>query len=608
MCGIVAYKGRQQCLPFLLNGLVKLEYRGYDSAGLTILENDKLTTYKSVGPVNELNKLVPPDLAGLSGIAHTRWATHGEPSLNNAHPHSTWNNRLVLVHNGIVENYKAIKNNLKYKDKLKSDTDSEVFLYAVYELYEINNDLMQSIRQVCEKVDGAFAVVLLGENGQMVIARKGSPMVVAYSSSGSGVFVASDSLAVSEYCDKIIYVPDCSVCDLTNGLDKFVNFHDWSPVAYSIEDVSLEDSGADKGGFDHFMLKEIYDQPSCVDMCLRGRICDDQIKLGGFLGYENVFATANHITIVACGSSYHAGILAKYFIEELCGIKTSVEHASEFKYRINNSIKPKDIVIGISQSGETADTISALEEAKSMGALIVGITNVVNSSIARLTDCGIHIRASREIGVASTKAFTNQVVSLLLLSLWIEQNLSTKKVSNSYRLEIIKELGLISSKIKKYLSNDHYNVQNIAKYIADKDNCLYLGRGICYPIALEGALKLKEISYVRAEGYPAGEMKHGPIALIDKDSVVVTLLSNTGQYNKMISNIREIESRGANVICVGIDNELDVYGNILIESTLDILSPLLSVVPLQMLSYYTAIYKGCNVDKPRNLAKSVTVE
>jgi len=336
---------------------------------------------------------------------------------------------------------------------------------------------MQSIRAVCEKVDGAFAVVLLGENGQMIIARKGSPMVVAYSSSGSGIFVASDSLAVSEYCDKIIYVPDCSVCDLTNGLDKFVNFHDWSPVAYRIEDVSLEDSGADKEGFDHFMLKEIYDQPSCVDMCLRGRICDDQIKLGGFLGYENIFATANHITIVACGSSYHAGILAKYFIEELCGIKTSVEHASEFKYRINN----------------------------------------------------------------------NQVVSLLLLSLWIEQNLSTKKVSNSYRLEIIKELGLISSKIQNYLNSDHDNIQNIAKYIADKDNCLYLGRGICYPIALEGALKLKEISYIRAEGYPAGEMKHGPIALIDKDSV-------------------------------------------------------------QMLSYYTAIYRGCNVDKPRNLAKSVTVE
>jgi len=608
MCGIVAYKGRHQCLPFLLNGLVKLEYRGYDSAGLTILENNQLTTYKSVGPVSELAKLVSPDLAGLSGVAHTRWATHGEPSLNNAHPHRTWNNKLVLVHNGIIENYKEIKSNLKYRDKLVSDTDSEVFLYAVYELYEVNNDLMQSMRAVCEKVDGAFAVVLLGENGQMIIARKGSPMVVAYSSDNSGIFVASDSLAVAEYCDKIIYVPDCSVCDLTNGLDKFVNFHDWSPVAYKIEDVSLEDSGAEKEGFDHFMLKEIYDQPSCVDMCLRGRISDDQIKLGGFLGYENICATANHITIVACGSSYHAGILAKYYIEELCGIKTSVEHASEFKYRINNSIKPKDIVIGISQSGETADTISALEEAKNMGALIVGITNVVNSSIARLTDCGIHIRASREIGVASTKAFTNQVVSLLLLSLWIEQNLSTKKISNSYRLEIIKELGLISGKIQKYLNSDHNNIQNIAQYIADKNNCLYLGRGICYPIALEGALKLKEISYIRAEGYPAGEMKHGPIALIDKDSVVVTLLNNTSQYKKMMSNIREIESRGANVVCVGIDNEPDVYANILIESTLDILSPLLSVVPLQMLSYYTAIYRGCNVDKPRNLAKSVTVE
>ena len=603
MCGIVAYKGRHNCLPFLLNGLHKLEYRGYDSAGLTILNSDGLQTIKSVGKVSELEHLVSPNLTGSSGVAHTRWATHGKPSFENCHPLVLWDDSLSLVHNGIIENYKSIKDNLKYKDKIKGDTDSEVLLYLIYEKYEQSQNLLLSVRESCSLVDGAFAIVILGENGQMICARKGSPMVIGYDK--DGLYLGSDSLAISEYCDKIIYVPDSSICDLTNGIDKFMNFHDWSELSYKIEDVGTEEGCADKEGFDHFMMKEIYEQPSCIDMCLRGRISEGKIKLGGFLGYENVFANANHITIVACGSSYHAGILGKYFIEELCGIKTSVEHASEFRYRNNNSIKNRDIVIGISQSGETADTISALEEAKNKGAIIVGVTNIVNSSIARLTDCGIHIRAGREIGVASTKAFTNQVISILLLSLWIEQNLPYK---NNNRIDVINQLLNLPSDMSTFLNKDHDNIKNIAEYISSKNNCLYLGRGVCYPIALEGALKLKEISYIHAEGYAAGEMKHGPIALIDSDSVVVALLNNQSQSSKMISNIQEIKSRGANVISVGANNDNGSCYHIDMKSSIDILSPILSVIPLQLLAYYVALSKGCDVDKPRNLAKSVTVE
>ncbi len=606
MCGIVAYKGRHNCLPFLLNGLHKLEYRGYDSAGLTILNGDGLQTIKSVGKVSELEHLVSPNLAGLSGVAHTRWATHGKPSLENCHPVRVWNNRFCMVHNGIVENYRSIRENLKYKDKIVGDTDSEVLLYLIYEKYEQTNDLLESVRFSCSLVEGAFAIVVLGESGQMICARKGSPMVVGYDK--DSLYVGSDSLAIAEYCNKIIYVPDSSVCDLTNGIDKFINFHDWSELSYKIEDISYEDGYADKEGFDHFMLKEIYEQPSCIDMCLRGRISGDQIKLGGFVGYENRFATSNHITIVACGSSYHAGILGKYFIEDLCGIKTSVEHSSEFRYRNNNSISSQDIIIGISQSGETADTISALEEAKNKGAMIVGITNVVNSSIARLTDCGVHIRAGREIGVASTKAFTNQVVSLLLLSLWIEQSLSHKKIKSDYRKNIIDSLLNLPSDVNTFLKQDHSILKTISEYVSSKSSCLYLGRGVCYPIALEGALKLKEISYVHAEGYAAGEMKHGPIALIDSNSVVVALLNNQSQNSKMLSNIQEMKSRGASVITVGIDNNTESYYHIDMKNSIDILSPILSVLPLQLLAYYAALYRGCDVDKPRNLAKSVTVE
>jgi glucosamine--fructose-6-phosphate aminotransferase (isomerizing) len=606
MCGIVAYKGRHNCLPFLLNGLHKLEYRGYDSAGLTILADDELKTIKSVGKVGLLEELVSPKLTGLTGVAHTRWATHGKPSLNNCHPHVVFDGKMCLVHNGIIENYESIRENLKYKDRLIGQTDSEVFLYSVYEKYENNHDLMLSFQQACSEASGAFSIVLIDNSGKMLIARKGSPLVVG--SNDSGIFVGSDSLALYEYCDNVIYVPNNSICDLTNGLEKFLNFNDLSKISYQIEQLNTEDCYADKEGFDHFMLKEIYEQPKSIDLCLKGRIHDGMVKLGGFVGYENVFATCDHITIVACGSSYHAGILGKYFIEELCGIKTSVEHASEFRYRNNNSIKNKDIVIGISQSGETADTISALEEAKNKGAIIVGITNVVNSSIARLTDCGIHIRAGREIGVASTKAFSNQVASLLLLSLWIEQNLSHKKISKDYRKKIIDGLLNLPSEIRNFLNKDHQILKNVSELVSSKSSCLYLGRGVCYPIALEGALKLKEISYIHAEGYAAGEMKHGPIALIDSDSVVVALLNNQEQNSKMISNIQEMKSRGATIVGVGSESASEKYYVNMKSCGVDILSPFLSVIPLQLLAYYTALFKNCDVDKPRNLAKSVTVE
>ena len=608
MCGIVAYKGKHNCLPFLLNGLSKLEYRGYDSAGVCLLSKDGMKVIKSVGKIESLKGIVPHNLSGLTGIGHTRWATHGKPCIENCHPVVVWNNRMSLVHNGIIENYESIKQSLRYKNKLIGDTDSEVLLYAIYEKYEQSGDLLGSFREICSIVTGAFAIVLMGESGQIMIARKGSPIVIGYDD--GDCFVSSDSLALSEHCKKIVYAPDNSVCDLTNGLDKFLDFNSSQIVTYEIEDLRFDDSDANTGGFDHFMLKEIYEQPDSIDMCLRGRIDGvGQIKLGGFVGYEDIFNKASGITIVACGSSYHAGILGKYMIEELCGIKTSVEHASEFKYRVNNSIGGNDIVIGISQSGETADTISALQEAKIKGATIVGVTNVIGSSLARLTECGIHIRAGREIGVASTKAFTNQIVSLMLLSLWIEQNSSVKFITKEYRIKIIEALKKVSCSIDRFLQSGGDDIKNISEYVAGKNNCVFLGRGAGYPIALEGALKLKELSYIYAEGFAAGEMKHGPIALIDDSSVVVALLSNVEQNSKMLVNINEIKSRGANVISIGDDiGDVKVYDHVYIDTIMNIVSPLLSVVPLQLLAYYVALYKGYDVDKPRNLAKSVTVE
>jgi glutamine---fructose-6-phosphate transaminase (isomerizing) len=607
MCGIVAYKGKHNCLPFLLDGLTKLEYRGYDSAGVSVLSYNGLETYKSVGSVEELKGVVPPDLTGSAGVSHTRWATHGKVCLENCHPFASWDNRLVLVHNGIVENYFKLKQLLKYPERLKGDTDSEVLLCLLSEKYGGNNDLLGAIKDVCSIVDGAFALVILGENGQFIIVRKASSLVVGIGK--DGVMVSSDGLSLGKNCEKIIYVPDNSVCDLTNGFDNFLSLENLDSVSYEIEDYQDNQSDADKMGFDHFMLKEIYEQPATVVDCLRGRIDrNNSIKLGGLMGYEDLFNENSHITIVSCGSSYYSGLLGKYFIEELCGIKVSVEHSGEFRYRNNNSIKKNDIVIAISQSGETADTIGALQEAKNKGAQTIGIVNVVNSSIGRLTDCGIHTRAGREIGVASTKAFTNQIVSVLLLSLWIEQNLQVKVVDKSYRDNVVDCLKYINVKIEKFLNDDHELIKTLAKDLCHKKGCLFLGRGLNYPVALEGSLKLKEVSYIYSEGLAASEMKHGPIALIDSSSLVVALLNNKAQSLKMMSNIREIQSRGA--LIAGVVDVVvgDLVYNILIENDIDILSPLLSIVPLQLLAYYTAVYKGYNVDKPRNLAKSVTVE
>lgn len=604
MCGIVAYKGEQNCLPFLLNGLSKLEYRGYDSAGIGTLYNNNLVVVKKAGKIDNLKAAVPLYLKGNVGIGHTRWATHGIPNNNNSHPHVVFDNSLMLVHNGIIENSESIRKELKFKDKLKSDTDSEVLLYLIYEHYLESNNLVLAIKQSCKQIEGAFAFVLLSEKGQLICVRKGSPLVVGYSK--DGVVAGSDGFGVADFCDKIIFMPNGSFCDLTNGFNGFISLNDSDLEPYKIEDSRIHADGADKEGFDHFMLKEIYDQPQSIDMCCRGRITDDnKIVLGGFYGYEKAFSDCHHITIVACGSSYHAGILGKYYIEELCGIKTSVEHASEFRYRTNNSIHSKDIVIGISQSGETADTLSALTNAKQMGAIVVGVTNSPNSAITQLTDCGMHIRAGKEIGVASTKAFSNQVVSLLLMALWIEQNLSVKVISNNYRSSIIQELRTIPEKLQHYLDSG-INCDSVVDHLLRKSGCLYLGRGYDYPIALEGSLKLKELCYIHAEGYAAGEMKHGPIALIDKDSVVICLVNNKSQYMKMVNNIKEIQARGANIITIG-DSESGEH-NIPTAQTLDILSPLFSVIPLQLLAYYATLAYGYDVDKPRNLAKSVTVE
>jgi glutamine---fructose-6-phosphate transaminase (isomerizing) len=607
MCGIVAYKGKHNCLPFLLDGLTKLEYRGYDSAGLSILSGDGLKTYKSIGSVEKLKQVVSPNTTGLAGVSHTRWATHGKVCLENCHPFESWDKRLVLVHNGIVENYSQLKRSLKYPSRLNGDTDSEVLLCLLSENYGENNDLLGSVKDVCSLVEGAFALVVLGENGQLIIARKASSLVVGIGK--DEIMVSSDGLSLGKNCEKIIYVPDNSICDLTNGFDNFLSLENLDSVSYEIEDYKDNQNDADKMGFDHFMLKEIYEQPRAVVDCLRGRVDqNNNIKLGGLIGYESLFSKHSHVTIVSCGSSYYSGLLGKYFIEELCGIKVSVEHSGEFRYRNNNSIKKDDIVIAISQSGETADTIGALQEAKNKGAKTIGIVNVVNSSIGRLTDCGIHARAGREIGVASTKAFTNQIVSMLLLALWIEQNLKVRVIDNIYRDNIINSLRNINVKIEKFLSDDHKLIKKLAKDLCNKKGCLFLGRNVGYPVALEGSLKLKEVSYIYSEGFAASEMKHGPIALIDPDSLVVALLNNKDQSLKMISNIKEIQSRGAIVAGIADDVVDDLVYNILIEDVIDILSPLLSIVPLQLLAYYTAVYKGYNVDKPRNLAKSVTVE
>lgn len=602
MCGIVGYIGKNKCLSFLLDGLKLLEYRGYDSAGICAKVSDSLLLYKNVGHVDNLKSLVGNvDIETYSGIGHTRWATHGHPCKRNSHPHMTHDCRLAIVHNGIIENYAELKEDLSEKYKFLSDTDSEVLLYLIYDFITFGDNLLDATKKALEKVIGAYAIALIDRDDpdSLVIARKGSPIVIGLGDEET--FVASDRVALMG-CSNIIYLKDNTICKVGKNIIVYDMTHGCQ-IDYEIEKVYDNIIPISKDNYDSYMLKEIYEQPKAIDDCLAGRLDGYRIKLGGLIGYEEAFKKARHITLVACGTSWHASLLAKYYIEEFCKLKVSVEYASEFRYR-RPFLQKEDIVIGISQSGETADTLAALTLAKEYGCLVVGICNIPNSSMSRLTDCGIYLRAGIEVGVASTKTFSNQVVCLLILSLWIDQQ--RKLMNNIQRKVILDGLRELSDTVDSCFScNEH--IEYLAENFINMNNCLFLGRGYGFPVALEGALKLKEISYIHAEGYPAAEMKHGPIALVDKHMPVI-VVANINDNNKIENNIKEIQARNGKVIVVGSQANISGDYKVKIPLSIDSLSPIISNIPLQLFSYYSAKLRGLNVDKPRNLAKSVTVE
>ena len=612
MCGIVAYVGQREAFPILIKGLQRLEYRGYDSAGIA-LSNGDLRIYKRQGKVSDLLGFVEgKDLKGSVGIGHTRWATHGPPSHVNAHPHRSGNHRLTLVHNGIIENYALLKEALeKMGHSFESDTDTEVLLHLIEELQQRDNlKLEEAVRVALTKVIGAYAIVVMdqAEPGKLVAARKGSPLVVGI---GEDEFlVASDATPIVEHTKRVVYLNDEEIATLTReGSMQIRTIGNELQTPY-IQELTLQIERLEKGGYDHFMLKEIHEQPRTVADGMRGRMnaTEGWIKLGGLEEFRTRFQQAERIIIIGCGTSWHAGLVGEYLIEDLARIPVEVEYASEFRYR-NPVIKETDIIIAMSQSGETADTLAAIELAREKGALVYGIVNVVGSSISRLTDAGSYIHAGPEIGVASTKAFTGQVTLLSLLALALAQYRGT--ISNSHYLRLLSELENIPTRIAEVLECDQ-QVQYIAREIMGAPNALYLGRGYNFPVALEGALKLKEISYIHAEGYPAAEMKHGPIALIDENMPVIVLATNRSAYDKIVSNVQEVKARKGKVIAIVNHGEKTISGiadfTIEIPETEDPLSPLLSVIPLQLLSYHIAVGRGCDVDQPRNLAKSVTVE
>jgi glucosamine--fructose-6-phosphate aminotransferase (isomerizing) len=612
MCGIVAYLGKKQACPILLGGLHRLEYRGYDSAGVALL-NGSLKVFKTKGKVADLDNLLEGiDVSATIGIAHTRWATHGEPNDTNAHPHYSSNERMAIIHNGIIENYNVLKQELIQRGYVfRSDTDTEVLMYLIEDVMtKEKQPLAEAVRIALNQVTGAYAIVIISQDepDMLVAARKGSPMVVGIGE--DEFFIASDPAPLVEFTRQVVYPGDEEVISISlrEGL-KIRTISDIEKTPY-VQTLEINLSALEKGGFDHFMLKEIYEQPRTVRDSMRGRLHMDQgiIMLGGMQDYIRKFIAARRIIIVGCGTSWHAGIVGEYLIEELARIPVEVEYASEFRYR-NPLIYEDDIVIAISQSGETADTLAAIEMAKSKGATIIGICNVVGSSIARASHAGSYTHAGPEIGVASTKAFTSQVTILTLLALMLAEKKGTISASRYYRM--LHEFNSIPEKIEKTLKcNDQ--VKEIAKKFQHSSNALYLGRGINFPIALEGSLKLKEISYIHAEGYPAAEMKHGPIALIDEEMPVVVIATRKGQYDKVVSNIMEVKARKGKIIAVV--SEGDEYVRDLADYCIEIpecdemLVPLVASVPLQLFSYHIALLRGCNVDQPRNLAKSVTVE
>jgi glucosamine--fructose-6-phosphate aminotransferase (isomerizing) len=613
MCGIVAYIGKKEAYPILVKGLQRLEYRGYDSAGVVMLNHGSLNLFKKAGKVVDLKKYAEgQDTTGTIGIGHTRWATHGVPNDVNAHPHVSHSGRFAIIHNGIIENYSSIKEQLKKRGfEFKSDTDTEVLVNLIEEIQQKENlSLEDAVRIALNEVVGAYAIVVIDRTDEntLIAARKGSPLVVGIGK--DEYFVASDASPIIEYTKNVVYLDDQEYAIIPrNGKMQVKTLGNVEKTPF-IEELEMDLEAIEKGGFEHFMLKEIYEQPKVIADAVRGRMSASEgwIKLGGVSEYINRINQAKRFIVTACGTSYHAGLLGEYLIEELARVPVEVEYASEFRYR-NPIITENDVVLAISQSGETADTLAAIEIAKERQALIYGICNVIGSSIPRATHAGSYTHAGPEIGVASTKAFSTQVVILTLMALQIAQHKGT--ISASYLRQVLYELQNIPEKIKQTLKLDA-QIQEIAEHFKDASNFLYLGRGVNFPVALEGALKLKEISYIHAEGYPAAEMKHGPIALIDEQMPVVVLATNESAHDKIVSNIQEVKARKGKVIAVVNEGDVEIKAladyTIEIPATEEILSPLLTVVPLQLLSYHIALLRGTNVDQPRNLAKSVTVE
>ena len=612
MCGILAYVGHREAAPLIIKGLRRLEYRGYDSAGIALINGNSLNIYKKKGKVSELeNELIDKKISSKIGIGHTRWATHGEPNDINAHPHYSNSGRFAIIHNGIIENYASIKQSLLNKGyTFQSQTDTEILVNFIQDIQQ-NKDcsLEETVRLALHEVVGAYAIVIMdSENpNQLIAARKGSPLVIGVGE--NEYFFASDATPIIEYTKQVIYLDDFEVAIVKDDELIIKNLSNNCIDPY-IQTVELELEAIEKGGYDHFMLKEIFEQPRSIADSMRGRIDTDNttLILGGLGGYLDKIAKTKRIVIIACGTSWHAGLVGEYLIEELARINVEVEYASEFRYR-NPIIKEGDIVIAISQSGETADTMAALELAKSKGAIILGVCNVVGSSISRITDAGVYTHAGPEIGVASTKAFTAQVTVLSLIAIAVAQKKGT--ISDELYRELIYGLDAIPGKVEKILKNAE-KIREISQLFAFASNFLFLGRGLNFPVALEGALKLKEISYIHAEGYPAAEMKHGPIALIDEDMPVVFIATKDSSYEKIISNIQEVKARKGQVIAIVTegDNLISQMVDFIIEvpQANDLLLPLLTSIPLQLISYYIALARGRNVDQPRNLAKSVTVE
>ena len=614
MCGIVGYIGKRQAFPILANGLKRLEYRGYDSAGVALINgNGDLNVYKTKGKVADLEEYcASKDLTGCVGIAHTRWATHGEPSSVNAHPHYSESANLAIIHNGIIENYAVIKKRLQETGvNFRSDTDTEVLVQLIeYIQKKRNTDLLTAVQVALHQVIGAYAVAVLDKSNprQIIAARKQSPLVVGI---GDGeFFLGSDASPIVEYTDKVVYLEDGNIAVLVPDEElKVVDIYNEKQDA-EVKKVDINLGQIEKGGFPHFMLKEIFEQPECLKTCMLGRINSegDNVTLSAVLDYRKKLINAKRIIIVACGTSWHAGLIGKQMIENFCRIPVEVEYASEFRYR-NPVVGPEDVLIAISQSGETADTLAAVKLAKEKGAFIYGICNAVGSSIPRATDTGSYIHVGPEIGVASTKAFTGQVTVLTMLALALGNVMGT--VSHEEYVRVVKELQAIPDKIQEVLKLNDY-IADVSRTFTYAHNFLYLGRGFSYPVALEGALKLKEISYIHAEGYPAAEMKHGPIALIDSDMPVVVIATHNELYEKVLSNIQEIKARQGRVMAIVSkgDTTISKIADEVIElpDTLECLEPLIATIPLQLLAYHVAVCKGKDVDQPRNLAKSVTVE